>query len=97
MKELSLDAGITPITFSNRIRHLRQDNILLSISAQLGYSILGLDGILLFLEVPFKNIEIVERSLDAHPYTRYRVRCLGDTNGIYAVMAIYPGAPSLCC
>jgi len=95
VKDLSGDAGITPITFSNRIRHLRQDNILLSISAQLGYSILGLDGILLFLEVPFKNIEIVERSLDAHPYTRYRVRCLGDTNGIYAVMAIPQGSISM--
>ena len=95
VKELSLDAGVTPITFSNRFRQLRQDNILLSISAQLSYSILGLDGILLFLEVPFNNIEVVERSLDKHPYTRYRVRCLGDTNGIYAVMAIPQGSISL--
>jgi DNA-binding Lrp family transcriptional regulator len=95
VKDLSLDAGITPITFSHRVRQLRQDNILLSISAQLGYSILGLDSILLFLEVPFKNIEIVERSLDAHPYSRYRVRCLGDTNGIYAVMAIPQGSISM--
>ena len=95
VKELSLDAGVTPITFSNRFRQLRQDNILLSISAQLSYSILGLDGMLLFLEVPFNNIEVVERSLDKHPYTRYRVRCLGDTNGMYAVMAIPQGSISL--
>ena len=95
VKELSGDAGITPITFSNRVKQLRQDKVLLSISAQLGYSILGLDTILLFLEVPFKNIEIVELSLDAHPYTRFRVRCLGDTNGMYAVMAIPQGSISM--
>lgn len=95
VKDLSRDAGITPITFSNRVKQLRQDKILLSISAQLGYSMLGLDAILLFLEVPFRNIEIVERSLDAHPYTRFRVRCLGDTNGMYAVMAIPQGSISM--
>ncbi|MEE9116361.1 MAG: hypothetical protein V3U09_05625, partial [Thermoplasmata archaeon] len=73
MKDLSLDAGITPIAFSHRVRQLRQDNILLSISAQLGYSIQGLDAILHILEVPLNNIELVERSLDAQPYTRNRV------------------------
>jgi len=33
--------------------------------------------------------------LDLHPYTRFRVRCLGETNGHFAMFAVPTGSLSL--
>ncbi len=88
VKVLSKLAGMTPTTFSRRLERLVKDGILISVSAEICYPVLKLEPFLFFLRSPFKHLEEVERALDLHHYTRYRVRCLGFYNGIYAIFAI---------
>jgi DNA-binding Lrp family transcriptional regulator len=88
VKVLSRLAEVTPTTFSRRLKRLKERGILVSISAEICYPSLGLEPFLFFFHTPFKHLEGLERVLERHPYTRYRVRCIGYYNGIYALFAV---------
>jgi len=92
IKALSQELGVTAITANKRLKHLFERGILLNVSAEISPPAIGLDTIIFFLEVPFKNTRAIEKALDLHPYTRYRVRCLGALNGFYATFAVPSGA-----
>jgi len=88
IKALSKEMGLTAITTAKRLKQLYERGILINISAEICPPAVGLEAIIFFLEVPFRNINAVEEALDLHPYTRYRVRCLGFLNGIYVTFAV---------
>ena len=92
MNVLSKEAEMTTTTFSKRMRQLYDEGILISISAEVSYSSVGLEQFYFFIETPFEAIAIVEKALDLHPYTRFRVRCLGETNGHFAMFAVPTGS-----
>ncbi|MCW4049118.1 MAG: AsnC family transcriptional regulator [Candidatus Bathyarchaeota archaeon] len=41
-----------------------------------------------FINVSPDNLNVVEKVCDYHPYTRYRIRCFGAVNGIFAIFAL---------
>jgi DNA-binding Lrp family transcriptional regulator len=88
VKVLSKLAKVTPTTFSRGLKRLKERGILVSVSAEICYPSLGLEPFLFFFHTPFKHLEDLERVLERHPYTRYRVRCIGYYNGIYALFAV---------
>lgn len=95
IKMLSKLAGVSPNTFSRRLERLRNKGIFISVSAEISYPSLSLEPLLFFFDTPFKNLEDLEKVLEFHPYTRYRVRCIGSYNGIYALFAIPNGTFTL--
>ncbi len=92
IKVLSKEADMTTTTVSKRMKQLYNEGILISISAEVSYSSVGLEQFFFFIETPFETIAIVERALDLHPYTRFRVRCLGETNGHFVMFAVPTGS-----
>ncbi len=92
---LCKEVGVTSATFSKRLKKLYDNKILLSISAEVNYPSLGLEPVFYFLESPFRFVKSVERALDLHPYTRYRVRSLGALNGLYTLFAVPAGTLNL--
>jgi len=92
IKDLSKELDITAITLSKRLKNLFDTGVLLNISAQICPPAVGLETILFFMETNFKNIKALEKAMDLHPYTRYRVRCLGALNGFYVTFAVPQGA-----
>ena len=83
---------MTPATFAKKTRQLRDEGVLISVSADISYPTLDLHPFFFFIETPFENMVSVERAMDLHPYTRFRVRCLGSTNGHVAQFAIPNGS-----
>jgi len=92
VKDLSRRADMSPNTFSKHLKRLMDRGILVSVSAEICYPSVGLEPILFFFKAPFRSLYDLERILDLHPYTRYRIRCIGSCNGIYALFAIPSGA-----
>jgi len=88
IKSLSVEMGLTAITTAKRLKQLYERGILINISAEVCPPAVGLESIIFFLDVPFRNIKAVEKAMDLHPYTRYRVRCLGFLNGFYVIFAV---------
>jgi len=91
IKSLSRIAGTSSNTLSRRLKRLKRKGVLISVSAEICYPSLGLEPIIFFFNAPFKHLEVLEMLLDIHPYSRYRVRCLGFCNGIYTLFAIPQG------
>jgi len=91
VKDLSRKAGVSPHTFSKRLKRLEKRGVFISVSAEICYPSLSLEPFLFFFNAPFRNLDDLEAILDLHPYTRYRVRCIGSCNGIYALFAVPDG------
>ncbi len=91
-KELSKKADMTAVTFAKRMTQLYKEGILKSVSAQVSFPSLDLHSYFFFTDTPFETIELVERAMDLHPYTQYRVRCLGATNGHFIHFAAPNGS-----
>ena len=89
---LSKEAGMTSVTFAKRMAQLHREGILISVSAEIVYPTLDLHPYFFFIETPFESIAAVERAMDLHPYTRFRVRCLGSTNGHFTQFAVPNGS-----
>jgi DNA-binding Lrp family transcriptional regulator len=70
---------------------LSDASVLLRVGARTGYSALGLQIAPVLASVPLSEVRMVEKACDLHPYTRYRVRCLGSTNGLFMIFAIPNG------
>jgi len=88
VQEIGAQTGMTSATISIRLKKLRESGALCSVSAQLAYPALGLEPVVAFIEAPFKSLGRLESLFDRHPYTRYRVRCVGYYNGLYGLFAI---------
>ncbi|MGA8905858.1 MAG: Lrp/AsnC family transcriptional regulator [Candidatus Bathyarchaeia archaeon] len=74
-----------------RITALSTASILLRVGARVDYSALGLQLIPVLASVPLSKVQVIEKACDLHPYTRYRIRCLGSTNGLFMLFAIPSG------
>jgi DNA-binding Lrp family transcriptional regulator len=92
VQDIGRSTGMTSATISIRLKKLRETGALFSVSAQLAYPALGLEPAVAFIEAPFKALSRLETLLDRHPYTRYRVRCIGSYNGLYGLFAVPDGA-----
>jgi len=92
VQEIGARTGMTSATISIRLKKLRESGALFSVSAQLAYPALGLEPVVAFIEAPFKSLGRLESLFDRHPYTRYRVRCIGYYNGLYGLFAIPEGS-----
>ncbi len=87
-------AKITRISvqsFKRRMVALANASILLRVGARVNYSSLNLQVMPVLASVPFSRVPTVEKACDLHPYTRYRVRCLGSSNGLFMIFAIPTG------
>ncbi len=92
VQEIGAQTGMTSATISIRLKKLRESGALFSVSAQLAYPALGLEPVVAFIEAPFKSLGRLESLFDRHPYTRYRVRCIGYYNGLYGLFGIPEGS-----
>jgi len=81
-------ARISTQTLKRRMIALSDASVLLRVGARIGYSALGLQTLPVLASVPLSKVHTVEKACDLHPYTRYRVRCLGSTNGLFMIFAI---------
>jgi DNA-binding Lrp family transcriptional regulator len=88
VQEIAKTTGMTSATVSIRLKKLRESGALFSISAQIAYPSLSLEPVVAFIEAPFKSLSKLEALFDRHPYTRYRVRCVGYYNGLYGLFAV---------
>ena len=88
---LSNLAGISVRSLKRRMMALSAASILLSVRARVDYSALGLQLTPVLASVPLSKVQVVEKACDLHPYTRYRIRCLGSTNGLFMLFAIPSG------
>ncbi|MCR6693175.1 MAG: AsnC family transcriptional regulator [archaeon YNP-LCB-003-016] len=80
--ELSKETEVNVKTLSKRLQQLIQSKVIRSISAQISPAALGQEPVILFINTKWKNISIVEKVGELHPYTRFSARCLGAFNGL---------------
>jgi DNA-binding Lrp family transcriptional regulator len=80
-------AGISAQTVKRRMLALSDASALIRVGARIRVSALGLQVAPALASVPFSKVSLVEKACDLHPYTRYRVRCLGSTNGLFMIFA----------
>jgi len=73
------------------LAYLKDTSVLLRVRARINLSSVGLQPTTVLASVPFSEIASVERACDLHPYTRYRVRCIGSTNGLFMIFGIPTG------
>jgi DNA-binding Lrp family transcriptional regulator len=88
---LSKLAEISVPSLKRRLTTLSAASILLRVGARVDYSALGLQLVPVLASVPLRKMQMVEKACDLHPYTRYRIRCLGSTNGLFMLFAIPSG------
>jgi DNA-binding Lrp family transcriptional regulator len=90
-KRLAYLSGCSVQTFKHKFAQLCKASILQTIWARVAYSALNLQVVPVLATVSVANIANVEKACDLHPYTRYRARCLGSTNGLFMRFAIPQG------
>jgi DNA-binding Lrp family transcriptional regulator len=98
VNSLSRQAGISPITFVRSLKKLQTEGLFDKrgfVSSQISFSAVGMELVIVFMNAPQRNWNKIEEMCDNHPYTSYRVRCYGDTNGIFALFAMPTGSLSL--
>jgi len=97
INSLSKQAKMSPATFARNLRKLQAEGILDKggfVSTQISYSAVGLELVAILMNIPQENLRIVENMCEMHPYSTYRVRCFGSTNGIFALFAVPAGSIS---
>jgi len=97
INSLSRQAGISPITFVRSLKKLQTEGLFDKrgyVSSQISFSAVGMELVVVFMDAPQRNWKKIEEMCDKHPYTSYRVRCYGDTNGIFALFAMPTGSLS---
>ncbi len=87
---IAKQAGMSPSGLLKRVRHLVESGFLNSqfVRAQISYSAVGLETVLVLAESKPSSWESVEQACDAHPYTQFRIRCMGVINGFLLIFAI---------
>ncbi|MFQ6074593.1 MAG: Lrp/AsnC family transcriptional regulator [Candidatus Bathyarchaeia archaeon] len=95
---LSKRVGIAPSTLSKRLSRLVDMRIFERpgyVSAQVCYSSVGLELAAVFIQASPEHWALMEKACDLHPYTRYRIRCMGAVNGFFVMFAVPRGTVSL--
>jgi len=93
--ELSRSLETSRESVAKLIEHLKKEGHLEGISAQLNYSRVGLEMVACMLRCDADAWPFLEQMCLAHPYTRYRIRCLGPFNALFTLFAIPPGCIGL--
>ena len=90
MDSLAKLAGMSPSGLHKRIKHLVESGFLNRqfVRAQVSYPVLGLESVLVLVESKPSMWELVEKACDAHPYTQFRIRCMGALNGFLLIFAM---------
>ncbi len=91
IQRLSDLADVSPHTSSRRLASLAERKILLSVAARINLPALDLQIVPVLATVSFDQLAYAEKACDLHPYTRYRIRCLGATNGLFMLFGIPRG------
>lgn len=91
LQRLAELAGISVKSLKRRLVLLKDTSVLLRVAARVNLSTVGLQLTPVLASVPFNEIESVEKACDLHPYTRYRVRCIGSSNGLFMIFGIPRG------
>ena len=86
--EMSKETGVNVKTLSKRLQQLIQNKVIYNISAQISPAALEQEPVILFINTKYKNISLVEKVGELHPYTRFSVRCLGAFNGLMNIFAM---------
>ena len=82
--KIASNMGKSVKTISRWITKLEQNKLFYPVRAIFNYSLLNLEVYDLILEIPnFQNVEKIESFVDNFPYSLYRVRLNGATNGLY--------------
>ncbi len=98
INSLSRLVKMSPATFVRNLRKLQAEGILDKrgfVSSQITYSAVGLELVSVLINAQQKKWMTIEKICELHPYTSYRTRCFGSTNGILALFAIPVGSLSL--
>lgn len=98
IRELSEAVGLSQTGFSKRLRSLGERGILYPgfARAHVSYAAVGLELVFVQADVAPPYWQTFERLCDAHPYTQYRIRCMGrvDGNSFITLFAIPAGTKS---
>jgi DNA-binding Lrp family transcriptional regulator len=98
LSALARSSGMTQRSFSERLRLLGERGILYPgfARANMSYSAVGLENVLVLADVPPSHRSVFEAACDAHPYTQYRIRCLGrlEASSFLALFSIPAGSKS---
>jgi len=89
-QELAKACGISPVSAKKHLAALFANRVVLGVSSQVDNFAVGLKPIIVMAEVGPENWKTYEKSLDIHPYTKYRIRCFGNCIGIFSLFAIPP-------
>ena len=93
--ELAARLGVSRENVAKLIQRLRKEGHLEGVSAQVNYSRVGLEMVACLLRCDADDWPFLEKMCLVHPYTRYRIRCLGPFHGLFTLFAIPPGCLSL--
>lgn len=89
-KNLSAVARLSQAGFARRLRKLGEAGILYPgfARAQVAYTAVGLEMCLVLANVPAPESQRFERACDLHPYTQFRIRCVGRL-GVNSFLALF--------
>ena len=87
--------GVSRESVARCIERLKKERNLLGVSAQVSYSRVGLESVACLLRCQPDSWPLLEALCLEHPYTQYRIRCLGSQSGLFARFAIPPGTTAL--
>jgi len=88
VRSLSKAVGISEPSLKAKLESLYGQEVLLGVSAQVNPASVGLEPIAVFAEMEPDQFETFERICELHPYTRYRIRCFGSTNGTFSIFSL---------
>ena len=97
INSLSRLVKMSPATFARNLLKLQSKGLLDKdgfVSAQIAYSALGLELVSVFMECLPENLPKIESMCEIHPYSAYKIRCFGSTNGVFALFAVPTGSVS---
>ena len=97
INSLSRFVNMSPATFARNLLRLQSKGLLDKdgfVSAQIAHSAVGLELVSVFIECLPRNLPAIENMCEIHPYSAYKTRCFGSTNGVFALFAVPTGSVS---
>jgi len=86
--------GVSRDTVARHLAFLRKSGNLLGVSAQVNFSSVGLEMVVAIIQCKPESWPVLEKVCEAHPYTRYRIRLLGQQSGFLSLFAVPEGSAS---
>jgi DNA-binding Lrp family transcriptional regulator len=83
-------SGLSPAGTRKRMIKLVENGFLSKqfVRAQVNYSAVGLETVIVLVDSSPASWSHLEAACDAHPYTQFRIRVMGSTNGFVLVFAV---------